>query len=353
MRVARLLLLVIGLGPLSSAWAATDVPLRVSFDNFIWSRDEELLQAIARSIPGFEGTLTEADPRLPLAVAALDAYLAARELPGHVEVRMAADELAGGLVHRFRVTGTDVLLCSVVVSGASAVPPATLREPLESLIGQPFSRAQFSKALVSGPVALLQRQAYAAASVRDLTLTPTASNDRCRGVNAAATLQQGVLFKVAKPRWTGHRVLTSAQLDAALPKDLKQLAAPDALSAVSGQLRMLYGALGHVDVRYSVDRQLQQQPPVLQLVIGVDEGPAFRMGRLTISGLDPSLAREWQSRWPVKPGTLYNERVLERFEHLLAGAVKKRRGDGKTVFLQALKHPDRGRGIVDVTLIVQ
>ncbi|MFN7964238.1 MAG: hypothetical protein U0V87_00920 [Acidobacteriota bacterium] len=332
---------------------ADEAALRVDFDNFIWFRDDDLLQAIARAVPGFTGTLGETDPRLPLVVAALEARLASRALPGHVEVRLAADELTGGLVQRFRVTGADVVLCSVDVSGASAIPSALLREPLEPLIGENFSRAQFSKALVSGPIALLQRKGYAAAAVSELTLAPTAASDRCRGVKASAALRQGVAFKIAKPRWAGNRALTTTQLDATLPKDLNELADPAAMSVVSGQLRALYGALGHVDVRYKIDRQLQPQPPLLQLVIRVDEGPVFRMGRLTISGLDPASTRDLEQQWPVKPGTRYDERVLERFEHLLAASVKKRRGDGKTVFLQALKQPDRARAVVDVTLIVQ
>lgn len=191
------------------------------------------------------------------------------------------------------------------------------------------------------------------AALTRLEVTPLPASDPCRGVSARATVSPGPVFQVLKPRWRGNRVIPTARLEAMLPADVSGLASPQGLSQLGGALRMLYGERGHVDVSYRAERQILQAPPRLQLVIVIDEGPVFAMGRLTIEGIDPELAQRWVAKFPLPPGSRYDERALERFEQELAAAVQEHRGNRDTVMMQALKHPNRRTAIVDITLAIR
>ena len=51
----------------------------------------------------------------------------------------------------------------------------------------------------------------------------------------------------------------------------------------------------------------------LTLGVSIDEGPQFRMGDLTIAGLDDKDAETLRSKWRLKAGDVYDEAYAQQF----------------------------------------
>jgi outer membrane protein assembly factor BamA len=325
----------------------------IEFDNFV-GLDEALLRAeLVRRIPSFDGLLAERDPLLGQVLAVLQTALQQRGVSPRIESTVA-ESLSGGdqLVHRFRLTGPDRMLCRIQFTGVEAQLASQLTQAVRRVIDQPYSRAALAHELQQGALPRLRGLRYLQAEFFEPQLTKS-TRTGCAGYDAAIAVALGASFRAARPIWRGNQAISSAALDALLPTDLDTLIAPDRLSSLLAEVRTLYGTKGYADAQFKLDRQLDLTANTQQLTISILEGPVFRVDRFAIQGLDDPLRQRLEKEFPLAAGDQYDAAALERYQLYLAGQVKLARGpESGRVFLQVLKQPHHDRKLIDITIVV-
>ncbi len=77
----------------------------VAFDNFVWFTDEELLAAVRRKLPAFDGTAPEAGVVTEQVKQALTELLAERKIEGTVQHDLSENSVDRKISHLFSVKG--------------------------------------------------------------------------------------------------------------------------------------------------------------------------------------------------------------------------------------------------------
>src|ERR1041384_7368468 len=106
----------------------------VVFDNFVWFSDEELVAAIVREVPSFNGSAPDIGNTNEAIKNALQNLLAERKLPGQVEYNLTEHE------HLFRVAGVPMKICTLHFPGAQNVSEQKLIQTTRSSIDPEYSR---------------------------------------------------------------------------------------------------------------------------------------------------------------------------------------------------------------------
>src|SRR5262245_41613498 len=79
---------------------------RCQFDNFVWFSDREIVDAVKRDIPDFEGSILSSDFLAEEIKKSLARFLAEKKIAGEV-----AFELSSSLAYVFKVKGANLLIC--------------------------------------------------------------------------------------------------------------------------------------------------------------------------------------------------------------------------------------------------
>src|SRR5258708_23697299 len=106
--------------------------LPVCFENFVWFSDEDILAAIRRDVPFFNGSAPATGDTTDKITADLQRLLNSRNITGHVESfpNVTKDKLE--LV--FTVKGAKIPVCVVRFPGAAAIPQAQLMQASRPLL---------------------------------------------------------------------------------------------------------------------------------------------------------------------------------------------------------------------------
>jgi outer membrane protein assembly factor BamA len=77
-------------------------------------------------------------------------------------------------------------------------------------------------------------------------------------------------------------------------------------------IRELYGEHGYINFTFVPEAQCDENRKSIHLTLILDEGEQFRLGKVLI--LAPKgTAERLYSAWPVKPGAIYDTRLVHRF----------------------------------------
>ena len=136
----------------------------VVFDNFVDHTDAQLIAAVAKDVPSFEGMAPDSEPVLKTISGTLARLAREAKDPGSVSYAMLSDA-PGEFRWRFRITrdAGEMPVCSVVFPGAPEASQSILNERAASLIGVDYSKdmiMKFAKAtfapLVPAPASMKQ-----------------------------------------------------------------------------------------------------------------------------------------------------------------------------------------------------
>ena len=282
----------------------------VVFDNFIWFTDQELVAAVKLEVPSFDGTAPDTAGVPPLIQHALQGVLDRRGIQGQVGY-IAAQALGGGKPeHLFTVKAPGLKTCALRFDGASEPLARELQAASASLVGADYSRHRIRSYARATLARLYRQRGYWRASIGDPLAALGAG---CSGVSVTLPVQEGLSYIWDRADWRGNLGMTAAELDALL--GIKPGDVADLLRIEDG-LRRINGA--HVKIGYLLGKA--RPDPILDdttrravFQITLDEGPQFRMGTMTVTGLAAKDAESLRNRWRLKSGDIYDGSYLATF----------------------------------------
>jgi outer membrane protein insertion porin family len=283
------------------------------FDNFVWWSDDELRQSLQKRLPLFKGELP-ASGNLPDDLGdALQAILVEHNLPGHVDyLRQAKD---GGPLEAiaYTVSGVNVTIRKLEFPGASDADLPRLEAAGKQLLGADYlqSRMRTVAAMDLRPVYL--QQGYLQAEFGDPAPAITSSKDADFEITVRQPVAPGPQFHVGDIQLTGTQGFSADQLAKALHLQPGQLADVVQLQKDLDEIRKLYGTRGYMKAASTFEPQLDVPSRTANFTIRIQEGDIYRMGDLTLEGLDQPTTATFQTRWNLRKGEVFDASYLERF----------------------------------------
>ena len=288
-------------------------PMPVVFDNFVWLRDDELLAAVKQDVPTFDGTLPVNSEVTAFMTGVLQHLLDERKIRGQVEFSLHNNQTTGKNQYVFSVKGTGLGVCALRVTGASVIPESQLVDAAAELTPRDYSRLYLTE-LANGTLrTMYQQRGYWRAEFREPIATLGTAPDACAGVSVTLRIDEGAPYTWDRAEWRGVKAINTKELDAALGVKPGDVADVTKFETGLRQVRGAYRHLGYMQQRSTMTPKPDDATRRLVLNVTVEEGPQFRLGELTITGLSDQDADALRKKWTLKAGDIYDDTFIQQF----------------------------------------
>jgi outer membrane protein assembly factor BamA len=285
----------------------------VSFDNFVWFTDGELIAAIRRELPSFIGTAPDAGNTTDKIKLALQNLLNEKQIKGTVEYSpWQASATSLKQEHLFSVSGVPIPICTLQFPGASHISEVKLVIASRQLTDADYSQ---KSALAFGTFILLplyREEGLWRAKFAD-PITQLESSGSCKGVNLTLPVDEGPVYLWSKPEWTGNKVLSPAELESALGLKDGDVAKSSSVDKALIEVSKAYGRIGYIDARTQAQPKFDDQGKRIAFKIDIKEGPRYTMGSLFIKGLPETDTRALEEVWKLRRSEVFNSEYLDQF----------------------------------------
>lgn len=283
----------------------------VVFDNFIWFTDDQLMEAVRREVPPFAGTAPSGG-KMPEAITrALQQLLQQNNLPGTVEYLGSQSESGRTLSHVFSVRGVKLQVCTLHFPGVKNVTEERLIAAAKEL-----NEAEYARELVRGFADVRLRAVYREiGQLRASFATPIGKPDsKCKnGVDVTVPVDEGLVYSWGPITWSGSQVMQSDDLNLLLGVTTGDVANGLKFDQGLMAVRKAYLNQGFLEVAIQPVPEFDDSTQKASYKIAVNEGPQYRMGSLTYSGLVDREAKALRDAWRLRRGEFFNQSYVEEF----------------------------------------
>ena len=332
---------------------------RVVFDNFIWFSDVELIGAVKRELPSFDGTAPDTGNTVDRIIKALQRFLHEQKIEATISHMTSQEDPSSPVQeHVFTVNGVPLPICTINFPGAQNISEAKLRESSKELKNSEYSR-NFVRSFAQNNLIPLYRELGQLKAAFSPPLAKPEATANCKsGVELTVPVDEGLIYKWDKAEWTGNTALTAQELDPLLGMETGKPANGRKLDQSLHSIEKAYGRKGFLMAKVRKVPEFDDQAQSVVYKMNVSEGPQFRMGRLSTRGFSESEASKINSKWELKTGDIFDAGYFDDFlkKHLgeiVRATLQQRSAQGKAPpSLKTDYNPDRNALTVDVTLIM-
>jgi outer membrane protein insertion porin family len=289
----------------------------VSFDNFVWMSETELYSAIRDDIPNFDGTVPANGEGGERIAASLRRLLKEKGVSGQVEFKTYSAE-AGKQELMFAVKGPSLSICEVSFPGATVIPEEELLKTARPLLQMNYSRKDVGLFAANTLLPLYNHMGYLRARF-SIPVATTQNTEQCKdGVAVTLSVDEGQQYSWGHAEWSGNKVLTPDQLNAAIGLKAGDLADDRLIDKGLHAASLAYGKKGYMGARWIEQTTFDDANKRVTYHFTVSEGPQFHMGQLTIAGLSEDDANKVKALWQLAPGAVFDQSYVEDFVSRLA-----------------------------------
>jgi hypothetical protein len=317
------------------------------FDNFVWFKDQEIINEIRKDLPSFDGSAPEAGDSIDKILRALKRMLENKTLPSEVEYAFfSGDGFQFGPAHIFTARYAKLPVCKIVFRNSPPQLEIELQQAAKALVKKNYSK-MITRSFVEGrAIQIYRKYGYlrAAARIQSAEIDQTCEN----GVAVQVAVEPGQEYVWDKVVWAGAKAISVQSLDSAI--ELKPGEVVNGLKIDAG-LRAVYIAyqkLGYVESQILPKPVFDDANKKITLEVAITEGPQFRMGNFIIKGVPEKDVPRLKERWTLKTGAIYDGSYLGEFINKLVA--------DKLIFpdlaklLTTEQKPDRQRLVIDVII---
>lgn len=332
---------------------------RVVFDNFIWFSDVELIGAVKRELPSFDGTAPDTGNTTDRIIKALQRFLHEQKIEATV-THMTSQEDPSSPVqeHVFTVNGVPLPICTINFPGAQNISEAKLRENSKELRNTEYSRNFVSSFAKNSLIPLYREVGQLKAAFSPPLAKPEATGNCKSGVELTIPVDEGFIYKWNKAEWTGNTTFPAQELDPLLGMQTGKPTNARKLDEALQTIKKAYGRKGFLAARVKSVPEFDDQAQSVVYKMAIAEGPQFRMGRLSTRGFSESEANRITEKWELKTGEIFDEGYFNDFlkKHLgeiLRNTLQQGSAQGKKPpSVNAETKADRKALTVDVTIVM-
>lgn len=285
--------------------------LPVVFENFVWFTDDEILAAIRRDVPFFNGSAPATGDTTEKIAAALQRLLASRNITGRVEFLPYVTKDSQELL--FTVKGARIPVCSLHFPGASAVREADLIQASREVLNADYSKKDIATFAPIKLLPLYRRRGLLRAEFQSPTVTLENSAQCPSGVSVTIPVEEGAVYSWSGSEWNGNEKLTVDELAAALGMNPDEIA--DGLKIEKGlkEVRRAYARRGYLAAQVLESIEFAEGAPRVRYIFRIVEGPRYFMGNLIVNGLTAADAEALKSKWTMGANSVFDESYIDQF----------------------------------------
>jgi outer membrane protein assembly factor BamA len=295
--------------------------LPVIFDNFIWFSDEELMQAIAREVPTFDGLAPKSGAVINRISKVLGRLLEERKIAGQVDYTPSYEESGADKNHIFSVKGLNLSICALRFPNATSVAEGDLVKSSKSLLNSLYSKGFIVEFAKSNLIPFYRERGHLQAKFIGIQANQETSANCKNGVAMAMLFNEGAAYNLDKVEWTNHSAIAARELDTML--GLKSGEVANGLKFDNGikAIKASYSKLGFIRAAITTTSVFEDANRLVTYRISINEGGQYRMGNLMINGLPDKEVERAQKKWKLKAGDTYDGSYIN--EYLKAGLDSK------------------------------
>ena len=317
------------------------------FDNFVWFKDQEIVDEIRKDLPSFDGSAPEAGESIDKILGALKRMMKKKGLPSEIEYTFfSGDGYRYGPEHIFVARDAKVPVCKVVFQNSPPQLEKDLQQIAQSLVKKDYSKVITRSFVDVAAVQVYRKYGY----LRAVARLQSAELDQSCGNSVVVKIaaEPGIAYVWDKAVWTGARAISAQSLGAAI--ELKPGEVADGLK-IDGGLQaayIVYQKLGYVESQIVPTPAFDDVKKLITLNVAITEGPQFRMGDFIVKGLPEKDVLRLKERWALKAGDVYDGSYLGDF-------IKKLIADKLILpdlakLLKTEQKPDKQRMVIDVII---
>jgi hypothetical protein len=315
------------------------------FDNFVWFKDQEIIDEIRKVLPSFDGSAPEAGDSIDKIIAVLKRMLENKNQPREVEYAFFSGDGFYGPAHIFTARYAKIPVCRIIFQNSPPQLEIELQQAAKALVKKNYSKV-ITRSFVEGKaIQIYRKYGYLRATARIQAEIDQACEN---GVLVQVAVEPGLEYVWNKAVWTGAKAISAQSLDSAI--ELKPGDVVNGLKIDAG-LRAVYIAyqkLGYVESQILPKPVFDDANKKITLDIAVTEGPQFRMGNLIIKGVPPKDVLRLKERWTLKTGDIYDGAYLGEFINKLV--ADKLIYPDLAKLLTTEQKPDRQRLVIDIII---
>lgn len=302
--------------------------------------DAELLRVLAAADPLFTNPAPGTEPVIRRMEAALNAHL---KVEPKVVGRVLADR-PDEIMLLFRPNRPRPTVASVTFHGNKAFTSAELQNKMAGVaIGTLFTDSRFRDFLNNQIRPLYETRGLLRVAFPKI-VAKKAEDALVEGVDIDVEVVEGDEYKLEKVTVSG--VPNGAELlrEAAFKEGqvFRLHEVVEGLERLRGSLR----AKGYMRVTTDSTRTYNDEAKSVRMNVAVTPGPQFKMGRLTIKGLDIITEPEIRKMWGLEEGAVFQDGYPDKFlRHIREGGILDNLGETR-----AKLDYDEARGVIDVTV---
>jgi len=159
-------------------------------------------------------------------------------------------------------------------------------------------------------------------------LSQTGSGACANAVVVTFAVEEGLQYRWANPVWSGNQAHPAQELNASLALKPGDVADLTKIEKGWGEARGVYGKKGHLKVLFKPQPVFDDAQRIVTYQVAVTEGPQYRMGQVTITGLPEAEAARVKDAWGLKAGEVFDTTYFVVFHNKIAreGLIKQAKG---------------------------
>jgi outer membrane protein assembly factor BamA len=284
----------------------------ITFDNFVWFSDDELIGLLRSRLPLFDGRVPAAGNLADQVAITLKQILDEKKIFGEAEYLPAA-ELNGPMKsYSYKVSLHPVVVRNMDFPGAAPAELPALQAAAKPLSGQDYlrSKMQFQERLNLLPIYLAR--GYLKAQFRD-SQAKVAEDGPQTLVDVTFPVVPGLQYNLVKMQWAGNTVFPADKLQSLIHLKTGEAANAVQLTNDLEEVRKLYGTKGYLFAHADLTPEIDDSTATVSYELSMTEGDLYRMGELTIDGIPPENASKMTGQWQMKKGDAFDDSYLQRF----------------------------------------
>ncbi len=287
----------------------------VLFDNFPWFSDEELGEALRKSVGVFDGVAPPQGDVLDKMTNALQDLCFSRGIHGRVEHTLIERPDGPGQVMQFSISGIIVKVAGITFTDPLAMKSLDVSARLVDAVGQPYSRMT----IITFDLEQV-RPAYLSKGYLNVTFgTPTAvltgetapTGEKTARITVPIT--PGAQYHFGGITWSGNTAFNSDTLTSMVSIPLGAIADGNKIQGAIQRIIQQYAHVGYLDAQVDPQPQFDDAGPKVSYQIKVAEGPQYRMGNLVLTGLSLDGEKKVRAVWALAQGSPFDQDYFDSF----------------------------------------
>jgi len=214
-----------------------------------------------------------------------------------------------------RAQSTPIL--SVTFEGNNAVQTPLLKNQLRVCREGGWYNADMVKAELQGLEAFYQDEGFLRAKVGDPVVELRPIPGKGQGAVIRVPVTEGARYSLGELRIQNAQGFKPATLLRLSPLGSGQPYSRSKLAQWQEKIEDAYHTMGYIRAEFRLQEEIHEVRKIVDVVLDCNEGPAYRVGKITVPGDDSINTAEFKKQLLVGEGGLYNPEMLGLTLHFL------------------------------------